>query len=45
MSGMMTSGLSGSDTMVAFSVTDVCCQDWSRMSTLTLRVPRRRMSA
>lgn len=44
MSGMMTSGLSGSDTMVAFSVTGLCRQDLSKTSNMTLRVPRSRMS-
>lgn len=44
MSGMMTSGLSGSDTMVAFSVTGLCRQDISKTSNVTMRVPRSRMS-
>lgn len=44
MSGMMTSGLSGSDTMVEFSVTGVCRQDIAKTSDMTIRVPRNRMS-
>ena len=44
MSGMMTSGLSGSDTMVAFSVTGLCRQDLSKTSNVMMRVPRSRMS-
>ncbi len=44
MSGMMTSGLSGSDTLVAFSVTGLCRQDVSKTSNVTFRVPRSRMS-
>lgn len=44
MSGMMTSGVSSSSTMVEFSVTGVCCQDVSKTSNMTVRVPRDRMS-
>lgn len=44
MPGMMTSGLSGSDTMVAFTVTGICRQDISKTGNMTLRVPRNRMS-
>ena len=44
MPGMMTSGVSGSDTMVAFTVTGVCNQDVSKTSNMTVRVPRSRMS-
>lgn len=44
MAGMMTSGVSGSDTMVEFLVTGVCRQEISRTSDMNIRVPRSRMS-
>ena len=45
MPGMMTSGISGSDTMVSFTVTGVCNQAVSKTSNMTVSVPRSRMSA
>ena len=44
MPGMMTSGISGSDTMVSFTVTGVCNQALSKTSNMTVSVPRSRMS-